>query len=125
MTTNSIVQPSIDHLIIERRLNDDEEMLIFVHQFPNVKYLELLLPLDKHSFMNCLNILGNQNDIDKKNNYLWSKLIHVSTELCGMHKEIMSKDKELYDWFIRYANLKDEKNLCHMRRPSLTLSIWY
>jgi len=49
---NSIVQPSIDHLIIERRLKDDKEMLILVHQFPNIKYLELLLPLDKHSFMN-------------------------------------------------------------------------
>jgi hypothetical protein len=122
---NFIIQPSIDHLIVERRLNDDKEMLILNHLFPNVKYLELLLPSDKHSFMNCLNILGNQNDIDKKNNYLWSKLIHVSTELWSVHEEIISNDKQLYDWFIRYANLKDDKKLFHRSRSSLTLSIWY
>jgi hypothetical protein len=38
---NNISQPSIYHLIVERCLIDEEEMISLAHQFPNVKYLEL------------------------------------------------------------------------------------
>ncbi|CAF1222920.1 unnamed protein product [Adineta steineri] len=125
LTMNSIVQPSIDHLIAERSLKNDKEMLALAHQFPNVKYLELNLPDNKSSFMNCLNILSNRYDIHKKNNCLWSKLIHVSTQLFSTHRELIFNDKQLYDWFIRYANLKDDKNIFKTYGYPSTLSIWY
>ena len=42
---NSIIQPSIRHLIVERRLKDEKEIYFLAHRFPNVKYLQLLLHL--------------------------------------------------------------------------------
>ncbi|CAF1481939.1 unnamed protein product [Rotaria sordida] len=60
---SSICPPSIHHLIIERRLDDERERLILARQYPNVKYLELLLPLEESSFLRCLNnlfSLGNK-----------------------------------------------------------------
>ncbi|CAF4594752.1 unnamed protein product, partial [Rotaria socialis] len=63
---NAIVQHSVRHLIVTRWLYDESEMLALAHQFPNVKYLKLLVPSDKCSFINCLSILFNRDDNMKK-----------------------------------------------------------
>jgi len=99
-------------------------MSILAQQFPNVKYLKLLLPSDKCSFINCLNILFNRNDnIINKNSY-WSELICFSTVLFSTHKDIILNESQLYDSFIRYTNLKDQKFSRDYRSLS-TLTIWY
>ncbi|CAF1313234.1 unnamed protein product [Rotaria sordida] len=94
---NSIIQPSVRYLIIERYLYDEKEMSILAHQFPNVKCLKLHLPLDKSSFINCLNILLDRNNNIKKKDCYWSELIFFSTELFHEHRSIISSASQLYD----------------------------
>ncbi|CAF1319903.1 unnamed protein product [Rotaria sordida] len=102
----SIIQPSIYHLIVKRFLSSEKEMSILAHQFPYVKYLNLNLPLDECAFINCLNILRDrENNITTKSCY-WTELIYFSTKLCGIHTDIISKNRQLYDWLIQYTNLK-------------------
>ncbi|CAF2729715.1 unnamed protein product [Rotaria sp. Silwood2] len=43
----STSQEHICHLIVERRLTDENEIQKLAHQFPNVEYLELLFPFGK------------------------------------------------------------------------------
>ncbi|CAF3090662.1 unnamed protein product [Rotaria sp. Silwood2] len=62
-----VCQPSIRDLIVERRLHDKREMLVLICQFPNVKYLKLLFPVEKCLFLSCLNNLFSlDNGIEKK-----------------------------------------------------------
>ena len=53
---DSIIQPSVRHLIVKRGLCNERDMLILARHFPYIKYLELLLPSDKCLFIDCLNI---------------------------------------------------------------------
>ncbi|CAF4953286.1 unnamed protein product [Rotaria sp. Silwood1] len=92
MTHLTVIQPSVRHLIVERCLNDEKEMSILAHQFPNVKYLKLDLPLDKFSCINCLNILLNRDDNIQNKRFYWTKLIYFSTELFQTHKSIISNE---------------------------------
>ncbi|CAF4619718.1 unnamed protein product [Rotaria sp. Silwood1] len=124
-STNSTIQPSVHHLIVERRLYDEREMSILVHQFPHVKYLKLNLPLDQCPFINCLNILLKQEDNIKKTSCYWTELICFSTQLFYVHKRIISNESQLHDWFIRYSNLTCHKNFLDNYRSSSTLTIWY
>jgi len=112
-------------LIVERCLDDEREMSTLAHQFPCVKYLKLFLPSDKCSFINCLNIICNRDDDIKKKNCYWSELIFFSTELFDVHKSIISNESQLYDWFIRYTNLKDHKHSFEAPCSDPTLTIWY
>jgi hypothetical protein len=117
---NSIIQPFVHHLIVQRCLHDESEMLALAYQFPHVKYLKFLLPLEKCAFINCLNILFNQdnnNNIEKISSY-WSELIFFSTELYSTHQDIISNESHS---FIRNINLKYHQNFfCNP-----TLTIWY
>ncbi|CAF3986729.1 unnamed protein product, partial [Rotaria sp. Silwood1] len=124
-STNSTIQPSVRHLIVERRLYDEREMSILVHQFPHVKYLKLNLPLNQCPFINCLNILLKQEDNIKKTSCYWTELICFSTQLFYVHKRIISNESQLHDWFIRYSNLTCHKNFLDNYRSSSTLTIWY
>jgi hypothetical protein len=99
-------------------------MLTLAYQFPRVKYLKFLLPLEKCEFINCLNILFNQdinNNIEKISSY-WSELIFFSTELCSRHRNIISNESHS---FIRYIDLKYDQNFFHNYRLFSTLTIWY
>ncbi|CAF1062592.1 unnamed protein product [Rotaria sordida] len=49
----SIVQPYIHHLIVERRLIDKQKISSLAHQYPTVKYLQLLFLLDHSLFLRC------------------------------------------------------------------------
>ncbi len=51
---NSMVQPFVRHLIVERRLNNESEISNLAREFPNVQYLKLLLPLEKSFYIACL-----------------------------------------------------------------------
>ncbi|CAF3479703.1 unnamed protein product [Rotaria sp. Silwood1] len=123
-STNSIIQPSVHHLIIKRCLYNRNEMSILAHQFPCVKYLKLDLPLDKCSFIDCLNIVRNREDNIQQKSYYWTELVCFSTQLCDLHKHIISNESQLYDWFIQYINLTYHKNSIKDGRVS-TLTIWY
>ncbi|CAF4788471.1 unnamed protein product, partial [Rotaria sp. Silwood2] len=51
---SSIVQSSISHLTVERCLSNEGEIVIRRNQYPDVKYLKLLFPLEKTSNIRCL-----------------------------------------------------------------------
>ncbi|CAF3093098.1 unnamed protein product [Rotaria sp. Silwood2] len=53
----SIVQTYIRHLTVERRLFDEQEIFSLAHQYPNVKYLHLLFPLNHSLFLRCFQVL--------------------------------------------------------------------
>ncbi len=55
---NSIEQNSTRHLIVKRRLIDENDICIIHHQYPNVKYLELLFPLREERFLSCLKLFS-------------------------------------------------------------------
>ncbi|CAF2965113.1 unnamed protein product, partial [Rotaria sp. Silwood2] len=75
---NSIPQPSIHHLIIERRLIDEKEINTLAHQFPHVKYLELLFPLEKDSFLRCFKTLFSLDNTTGKRSF-WSEMVYFRT----------------------------------------------
>jgi hypothetical protein len=121
---NSIIQPSVRHLTVQRCLYNEGEMSTLAYQFPHVKYLKLSLPLDKCSFINCLNILFNQNDNIKNKSCYWSELVCFSTDLYGKHGSIISNESQLYDLFIRDTNLKYHKHFFDAHPYFSTLAIW-
>ncbi|CAF3164640.1 unnamed protein product [Rotaria sp. Silwood2] len=122
---NSIIQPSVRHLIVKHCLYDERKMLTLAYQFSRVKYLELLFSLNKSSFINCFNIVFNQDDNIKKKSCYWSELIFFSTKLFHVRTSIISNESQLYNSFIRYTNLKDPKHFFHPHCPFSTLTIWY
>jgi hypothetical protein len=116
---NSIIQSSVRHLIIQRCLYDEKEMSTLAHQFPHVKYLNLRLPSDKSSFINCLKIVSNRDD-----SCYWPELIYFSAQLICEQKDIISNESQLSDSFIRSTNLKYRINsFGDFFLPTLT--IWY
>ncbi|CAF1178595.1 unnamed protein product [Rotaria sordida] len=121
----AIIQSSVYHLIVERYLLDDYEMLRLAHQFPHVKYLNLILPSNKHSLINCLNIFRDRKDNIKKTSCYWTKLICFSTKLDSMHRANIASDSQLYDWLNQYTTSKDQKNFIKYVNPSPNLTIWY
>ena len=119
---SSICQPSIRHLILKRRLDNENEILILAHKFPNIKYLELLLPLDESSFIRCLNSLVSLDSSIEKKYLIWPELIHFSTKLVDIQHQFIW-DGQYSDWFIRKTNLKYCPSYIYCFR--LTLSFWF
>jgi hypothetical protein len=116
---NPIIQSSVRHLIIQRCLYDEKEMSTLAHQFPHVKYLNLCLPSDKSSFINCLKTVFNRDD-----NCYWPELINFSAELVYEQEDIISNESQLSDLFIRSTNLKYRiYSFDDFFLPTLT--IWY
>ncbi len=76
---NSIEQNSTRHLIVKRRLIDENDICIIHHQYPNVKYLELLFPLREERFLSCFKTLFNLDDHNDKRCYS-NQLIHFRTK---------------------------------------------
>ena len=112
-------------MIVKRRLNDEREISILARQFPKVKYLELLLPLDKFSFMICLKSILTRDDNIEKKCCFWSELINFSTELVYEQTGSYWNGNKFYDWFIRNTDLKYHKSHFYIDYSSSTLSIWF
>ncbi len=101
----SLIQPSINHLIIKGRLNNIEEFLNHARQFPHVKYLKLLFPNEKSLFINCLKSLFSFDTKQYKRCY-WPKLIHFSTSVVYNQFESVYHNTNLHLWLIQNTDLK-------------------
>jgi len=74
-------------------------------QFPNVKYLKLLFPLDTTLYINCLKTMFSvDNSIEKKR--YWPKLIHFSTSVVYNQFESVYHNTNLHLWLIQNTDLK-------------------
>lgn len=102
---HSLIQSSITHLIIKRCLYYVEELSNYARQFPHVKYLELLFPEEKSSFINCLKTLFSFNTIQDKRCY-WPELIHFSTSVGFRQFESMYPHSNFHIWLIQNTDLK-------------------
>jgi len=121
---NSLIQPSVRHLIVERRLNDEREISIIARQFPNVKYLELLFPLDKSLFVGCLKSLFSFGDKKETRNY-WPELINFCTCVSFPQFEFIWDDNNLHLWFIRNTDLKYHSVVFYANHSRSMFSIWF
>jgi hypothetical protein len=121
---NSLIQPSIRHLIVERRLTDVEQITTYARQFPNVKYLKLLLPEEKSLFINCLKHLFNLDDKQDKRCY-WPQLINFSTCVVFEQWDLIYRSTNLHLWFIENTDLKYVPYSFHTVRNSSSLSVWF
>jgi len=120
---NSIVQPSINHLIVERRLIDENEIHILAHQFPNVKYLELLFPLDKSSFVCCFKTLFSMDDNSDKRCF-WLELINFCTIYHYDQAPSFYGDGDFHIWLITNTDLKFHSIPFYSYTSDSMLSIW-
>ncbi|CAF3394730.1 unnamed protein product, partial [Rotaria sp. Silwood2] len=121
---NSLIQPSVRHLIVERRLIDESEISNFTRQFPHVKYVELLLPLEESLFVACLKNLFSF-DNEKEIRCYWPQLISFST--CATFKQLqfISHHKNLHLWFIKNTDLKYYPLPFSSNLSGPLLSIWF
>jgi hypothetical protein len=120
---NSIVQPSISHLIVKRRLIDENEIGILAHQFPNVKYLELLFPSDKSSFVCCFKTLFSMDDNSDKRCF-WLELINFCTIYDYDQETSISGDDGFHSWLINNTDLKFHSIPFYSYKSYSMLSIW-
>ncbi|CAF4987256.1 unnamed protein product, partial [Rotaria sp. Silwood1] len=120
----SIVQPYIHHLIVERRLIDEQEISSLAHQYPNVKYLELLFPLDNSLFLRCFQVLFSMDDSSDKKLRFWSGLINFSTKyVYGQSNGILS-DGKFHQWLIDNTDLKYHTLIFYANCSNSMFSIW-
>ncbi|CAF1186338.1 unnamed protein product [Rotaria sordida] len=104
---NSIVQPNIRHLIVQRRLIDEKEISILAHQFPNVKYLQLLFPLDRTLFVRCFQTLfSDYGTIYYKRSRYWCYLVNFCTTFDVIQLNQIINDSDLHRWLIENTDLK-------------------
>jgi len=122
---NSIIQPSIRHLIIQCRLSNENEISILARLFPKVQYFELLFPLNQPSCIVCLKSLFSRDDSIEKKCCFWSELIHFSTEFTYEQLEPIWSSTKLYHWLIRMTDLKYHKSHFYLHFVSSVLSIWF
>jgi hypothetical protein len=95
------------------------------NQFPNVKYLKLLFPLDTTLYINCLKtIFSVDNSIENKRCY-WPKLIHFSTELVYPQLDYIWDNNQLYNWLIQNTDLKYHKCPFYVHCFLSNISIWF
>ncbi len=120
---DSIPQLSILHLIVKRRLIDEKEISILNHQFPNVKYLELLFPFKEESYLNCFKTVFNLDDTNEKRCF-WSKMINFRTKYT--YQQILSiwNDEKLHHWLTSYTDLKYHSTPFYANHSSSMFSIW-
>ena len=119
-----MIQPCICHLIVERRLTDEREISNLARQFPNVKYLELLFPLEKSLFIACLKGLFSLDD-KKETRCYWPKLINFCTCVSFQQFELIWDDNYLHLWFIRNTDLKYHSVVFYANHSRSMFSIWF
>ncbi len=120
---NSIKQPSIRHLILKRRLIDENEILILHHQYPHVKYLELLFPLKENQFFSCLKTLFTINDENNQRCY-WIELIYFHTIYTYEQAQSIFNEEQFHSWLISNTDLKFHSIPFIVNTSDLILSIW-
>ncbi|CAF3710208.1 unnamed protein product [Adineta steineri] len=120
----SCVHPFVHHLIIQHRLIDEKELIDFAHQFPNIKYLEMLFPLKKSSYISCLTKLFSRNNQIGNYNY-FPKLNHFSTDLCFELFKKFNTSEELFDWCIQNTDLKYHPYTFYVDLAVSTMSFWF
>ena len=120
---NSIVQPSIRHLIVKRRLNDEKEISNLANQYPNVNYLELLFPLDKSLFLLCFKTVFNIDHIREKRCF-WSELINFCTLCVDEQSPSIYSDIALYHWILQNTDLKYSSTGFYTTYYDSMFSIW-
>ncbi|UJR19834.1 hypothetical protein I4U23_022967 [Adineta vaga] len=119
LTSSQIcIQPTVRHLIVERRLTDENELIDFAYQFPNVQYFEILFPSDHISYNTCLKRLFDRNEKIS----LLSKLFHFTTQIS--YVEFASKEK-LFDWLIQNTYLKYHPYAFYVHLTLSKMFIWF
>ncbi|CAF3198659.1 unnamed protein product, partial [Rotaria sp. Silwood2] len=123
--TNIIVQPFVRRLIVQHYLNDAEDISNLAHQFPCVKYLELLFPSNENLFLECFQTLFSVYDYISAKRRFWSYLISFSTRFFydGLDKNLTNLD--IHYWFTRNTDLKFIKRQICFNCSNSILSIWF
>jgi len=103
-------------------LNNAEEILDLAHQFPYVKYLELLFPSDQKLFLDCFQTLFS---VDGGKRQFWPYLISFSTRFIyeGLEKKLTNLD--IHYWLTRNIDLKFIKSRYSVNLFNSILSIWF
>ncbi len=117
-----MVQSSIRHLIVKHRLNDEREISILTHQYPNIKYLKLLIPLDQSVYIRCLKSVFSRDESLEKKNCCWSQLIYFTIE--PNLKYLFCDDMTFHDWLIENTDLKYHKYPFYVQCSRFNISIW-
>ncbi|CAF1587533.1 unnamed protein product [Rotaria sp. Silwood1] len=120
---NSIPQPSIRHLIIERRLIDEKEINILARQFPRVNYLELLFPLEKDHFLRCFKTLFNFDSTTEKH-FIWSEMICFHTVINYQQRNSIYTNEKLHYWLIQNTDLKFHSMPFYANCSNSMFSVW-
>ncbi len=102
---NNIPEPSIYHLIVERRLIDEGEMISLAHQFPNVKYLELLFPLEESFFLRCFKTLFSLDENIGIRRF-WPKLVYFRTPFTYFRSYWIYNHEKFQHWLIINTDYK-------------------
>ncbi|CAF1511324.1 unnamed protein product [Rotaria sp. Silwood1] len=119
---NSIPQEHIRHLIVERRLINENEINVLAHQFPNVEYLELLFPLEKVSFLRCFQTLFRLADNNEKCCF-WSEMISFHTRYTYNQSCSIWSSDDLHYWLISNTDLKFRRKRIYTSVSNSTFSI--
>ncbi|CAF3302282.1 unnamed protein product, partial [Rotaria sp. Silwood2] len=106
---SSIVQYSISHLTVECCLSNEGEIEILANQYPNVKYLKLLFPLEKTSNIRCFQTLFSVDDNINGNRRFWPQLINFSTNFNHKSNFIMD-DNDVQHWLNQNTDMKFVKS---------------
>ncbi|CAF1455040.1 unnamed protein product [Rotaria sordida] len=120
----SIVQPYIHHLIVERRLIDEQEISSLAYQYPNVKYLQLLFPLDHSSFRRYFQVLFSMDGSNDKKSRFWSGLINFSTKYVYGQANGIRSDGKFHQWLIENTDLKYHTLIFYANCSNSMFSIW-
>ncbi|CAF4672280.1 unnamed protein product, partial [Rotaria sp. Silwood2] len=109
-STNVVVQPFVRHLVVQYYLTDAEEISNFAHQFPYVKYLELLFSSNENLFLECFQTLFSVYDYISTKRRFWPCLISFSTRFLydGLDKKLTNLD--IHYWLTRNTDLKFMKH---------------
>ncbi|CAF1258387.1 unnamed protein product [Rotaria sp. Silwood1] len=120
---NSIPQEYIYNLVVERRLIDENEINVLAHQFPRVKNLELLFPLEKTSCLRCLQTLFRLADNTGKRCF-WSDMINFHTKFTHGQPCWIWNNDEFHHWLLSNTDLKFRPNQFYISVSGSIFSIW-
>jgi hypothetical protein len=117
-------QVHIRHLIVHRRLIDEIELFILARQFPNVRYLELALPLKRSVFRRCLIILFRETAEKRGQRLYWPDLVCFSTKYTYEQMDDTDFDSHMYMWLLQNTHLKLRPSEFFFSKSNSTLCIW-
>jgi hypothetical protein len=121
---NNIIQPFVRHLVVKRRLLNEKEMSMLVHQFPHVEYLKLLFPWEKSLSIRCFQTLFSADQSVKANRRIWKKLIHISIEFSENQIGEIFDGNSVIRWFMRNTDLKFINVGLHWNYINGILCVW-